>query len=261
MGRALEPPALLGRLPLEQLQHPLLVAVRGLHVAVGEPVGVRRDVRGHEEDLRLELEGHQVVVLHRPGRRLRQHRAQPRGPCGPAPCRPRCSAPAMPGLVGLRRHAGRRARRLLLPDAEVAERRVLGRAGATARSSRSAGSPTPSSSICTSCSSISGWRAYQSSICSRFTSGRTSDRVERLLAELVELRLGLGRPHEDLEPLAPRVAAEVARAPSAPSPARRRRRSAPRRTRAPPVAVTTDRPGRPGIERSIIPLAVSPSHV
>ena len=37
------------------------------------------------------------------------------------------------------------------------------------------GNPTPRSSTATSCSSISGCRAYQSSICNRFTRGRTSE--------------------------------------------------------------------------------------
>ena len=79
VGGALQPPPLLRCLPLEQLEDPLLVAVGRLHVAVGEPVGVGRDVGGHQEELRLELQRHQVVVLHGPASRLRQHRPEALG--------------------------------------------------------------------------------------------------------------------------------------------------------------------------------------
>ena len=67
MRRALQPPPRRRALPLQQLQHAPLVAVGRLHVAVREPLGVRRDMGGHEERLRGELQRHQVVVLHRTG--------------------------------------------------------------------------------------------------------------------------------------------------------------------------------------------------
>src|SRR4051812_39596298 len=77
--------------------------------------------------------------------------------------------------------------------------------------------------------------------------------VERLLPEVVEGGFGDGGSHDDVEALAPRVTAEVVE-----SGLSRR-----------PVDDLLDarRDGRaheswsPGIERSIIPLADSPSHV
>ena len=171
---ALEPPHLLGCLPLEQLEHPLLVAVRGLHVTVREPVGVRRDLRGHQERLGGELEGHEVVVLHRAGRRLRQHRAQPgRGVVAahvhphpgrhrPAPRRPRPTSRAAGTVSSPPRCAG---------CGTWGPRRAGGRA----RWSRYAGNPPRATRSAPPARRSPDGARYQSSTWRRFTRGVTSD--------------------------------------------------------------------------------------
>ena len=209
MGRALQPPAVRGALPLEELQHAQLVAVHGLHVAVEEPVSVRRDPRGGEEHLRLELERHQVVVLDRAARRLRQHRPQPR--------RHR----VLRGDDRLRRgeasrvvlggDARRRARRRLLPSAQRADPGVLaeergerGRARA-----READSEQLDFHFL-----VLDLRVTGVPVLDLQSVGQGADErvVEHVLTELVEVRLGERRAQQHLEPLAPRVGAEVVQA-------------------------------------------------
>ena len=123
--RALEPPGLLGCAPLQQLQHALLVAVGGLHVAVREPVRVGGYVRRHQEDLGLELEGHQIVVLHRSGRGLRQHRPQAGGHVLVAQ-RHDGARHFHACFVGFGGHPRWRARIELFPDPKIAERGIFG---------------------------------------------------------------------------------------------------------------------------------------
>ena len=164
-----------------------------------------------EEDLGRELEGHQIVVLHRSGRGLRQHRPQASGHVLVAQ-RHDGARHFHARFVGFGRHARRWTRIDALPRCGRSRN-----AGSSASKCDSAvepvlGKPTPSSSTQTSCSSISGCRRYQSSIFSRLISGRTRERIERFLAELVELPFGLCRPHEHLEPLPPAVTAEVVQA-------------------------------------------------
>ncbi len=169
MRRGLEPPRLGGELPLEELQDPLVVPVGGDHVAVGHPRLVVAVVPEGAEHRRAEVEGQDLEALGRAGRRARQHRLELRGHLvDQRDARGRRRDPRI-GVVGGR--VGRRSRGTALPGQQRAEAVVLGQQEAERRRAGAGQTRARTAAAGSSCSSISGWRRYQSS-----TSRRTASR-------------------------------------------------------------------------------------
>jgi hypothetical protein len=112
--RGLQPPRPRRLAPLQELEHPSFVGVRRRVVGVEEPGRVRRDDRERLEELRTEVECHQLEAL---------HRTVDLGRDGPAAAH-ECGRGRDAGVVALdgRRWRARRAR---LPHAQEAHARIL----------------------------------------------------------------------------------------------------------------------------------------
>ena len=134
VGRTLQPPARRRAMPLQELQHPLDVAIGGHEIRlVSEPSGVTRDMRERLKDLRFEVMAHEGLTFGRSARRCRQHDLHARKECLAAGQRLLGHGDAW--VIVLRPCLGRRAGRDRFPGAQEAGCGVLRQQAAERRRS------------------------------------------------------------------------------------------------------------------------------